>query len=79
MAIAIARRMQPPVKIFAAHLRRELGWSSLSRQTVYQWESGHSRVPAAVLLAASKATGQSVDELLRAARRQIDLGLAAGE
>ena len=39
-AIAYARRLRPPMKRFVFELRRELGWSSLSRQAVYRWERG---------------------------------------
>jgi hypothetical protein len=79
MAIAVARRLRPPMKVFANDLRRELGWSSLSRRAVYAWEARESRVPATVLLAAAKVCGQSVDELLAKARQLDRLGLRPGE
>lgn len=79
IAIAIARRMRPPMKVFANEMRRELGRSSLSRRAVYAWEAGEARVPAAALLAAAKVSKRSVDELLVSARRLQGLGLRPGE
>jgi len=79
MAIAIARRLRPPMKVFAFELRRELGWASLSSRAVYAWERGEARVPAAALLAASRVSAISVDDLLRKARRLRQLGLLPGE
>jgi len=79
MAIAVARRLRPPMKVFALEMRTELGWGSLSRQAVYSWERGESRVPASALLAAAKVTCSSVDELLEMVRRLDRLGLRPGE
>ncbi len=64
-AVAYARRLLPPMKTFAFALRLQLGRPSLSRQAVYQWESGEGRVPASVLLAAALVSGVSVEELIR--------------
>jgi hypothetical protein len=79
MAIAIARRLRPPMKVFANELRLEMGWSSLSRRAVYAWERGEARVPAAALLAAAMVSETSVDELLARARHLKLLGLMPGE
>ncbi|OLC26952.1 MAG: hypothetical protein AUG06_09470 [Actinobacteria bacterium 13_1_20CM_2_65_11] len=79
LAIGIARRLRPPMKVFAYEVRRELGWKSLSRRAIYAWERGESRVPASALLAAAKVSDQSVDELLTRARRLDRMGLSPGE
>jgi hypothetical protein len=78
-AIGIARRLRPPMKLFAYELRRELGLKSLSRRAVYAWERGEARVPAAALVAAAKISSSSVDELLERARRLERMGLRPGE
>jgi hypothetical protein len=79
MAIAIARRLRPPMKVFAREMRREMGWDSLSRRAVYSWENGDARVPAVALLAAAKVSARSVDELLANARRLERYGLLPGQ
>src|SRR5437899_10005174 len=53
MAIAVARRLRPPMKVFAHEVRRELGRRSLSARAIYAWERGEARVPAEALLAAA--------------------------
>jgi hypothetical protein len=63
-AISAARSRVPPVKRFAFLLRTQLGWQSLSRQTIYEWESCRTRVPAEVLIGAARIAGLSVDDLL---------------
>ena len=68
-AISFARRQRPPTKRFAYELRICLGWESLSRQMVYKWEIGQSRVPASVLFAAAEVCSLSVDQLLAGSRR----------
>jgi transcriptional regulator with XRE-family HTH domain len=68
-AIAFARRQRPPMTRFAYELRICLGWASLSRQMVYKWEMGQSRVPASVLFAAAEVCSISVDRLLADSRR----------
>lgn len=68
-AIEYARRRRPPMKLFVFELRQTLGLPSLSRQTLYEWESARARVPASALIAAAKITGFSVDELLRRSAR----------
>ncbi len=78
-AIAIARRLRPPMKRFAREVRRELGWASLSARAVYSWERREARVPAVALLAAARVTSTSVDELLARARTLHRLGLRPGE
>jgi transcriptional regulator with XRE-family HTH domain len=67
-AIAFARRLRPPMKRFVYELSRSLGWPSLSRQMVYRWEIGQSRVPASVLFAAAEVCRISVDQLLADSR-----------
>jgi hypothetical protein len=64
-AVAYARRLMPPMKTFAFTLCSRLGRVSLSRQAIYQWESGEVRVPASVLLAVASISGLSVEELIR--------------
>jgi hypothetical protein len=78
-AIAIARRLRPPMKLFAYELRRELGLKSLSRQAVYAWERGDACVPAAALVAAAKVSATSIDQLLALARRLDEMGLRPGD
>jgi len=53
------------MKSFAFELRSKLGRELLSRQAIYEWESGEARVPASVLLAAARICGLSVEELIR--------------
>ena len=79
MAIAVARRLRPPMKVFANEIRLELGWYSLSRRAVYAWERGEARVPAAALIAAAHVADKSVDELLVMVRALEGLGLRPGE
>ena len=79
LAISVARRMRPPMKVFAGQICREMGWRSLSCRAVYAWEAGHARVPAVALLAAAQVTHTSVDELLAKARNLERLGLRPGE
>jgi len=79
MAIAVARRLRPPMKLFAAEVRRELGRGSLSTRAIYAWERGEARVPADALLAAARVSSTSVDQLLAKARHLRRLGLVPGE
>ena len=68
-AMEYARRLRPPMKLFVYELRVVLGLPSLSRQTLYEWESARARVPASALIAAAHLNGFSVDELLRRSAR----------
>ncbi len=52
------------MKVFVRDLRRHLGYRALSRQAVYNWERGVTPVPAAVLVAAARVVGLSVEQLL---------------
>jgi transcriptional regulator with XRE-family HTH domain len=79
MAIGVARRLRPPMKVFAAEVRLELGWFSLSRRAVYAWERGEARVPATALIAAAHVADKSVDELLVMVRTLESMGLRPGE
>ena len=79
MAIAVARRMRPPMKMFAIEIRRELGWQSLSERAIYCWERGEARVPAVALIAAARVSATTVDELLARARTLHRLGLRPGQ
>jgi len=79
MAIAVARRLRPPMKVFAHEVRRELGRRSLSARAIYAWERGEARVPAEALLAAARVSSTTVDELLARARHLRRLGLLPGE
>jgi transcriptional regulator with XRE-family HTH domain len=78
-AIAIARRLRPPMKVFANEVRLEMGLSSLSRRAVYAWERGESRVPAAALIAAAHVANKSVDELFVMVLTLERLGLRPGD
>jgi hypothetical protein len=79
MAMSIARRLRPPMKVFANEVRLEMGLASLSRRAVYAWERGEARVPATALLAAAKVSEKSIEELLASARYLDRLGLQPGE
>ena len=79
MAMEVARRLRPPMKVFANEIRLELGWHSLSRRAVYAWERGESRVPAAVLIAAAHAADKSVDQLLVMVGTLERFGLTPGD
>jgi hypothetical protein len=73
--IRVSRFRAPSAGIFAARLRQELGWESLSRQAVYDWEAGRSRVPAAAILAAAHVVNLSVEELVASANRFRHIGI----
>jgi hypothetical protein len=75
MAMEVARRLRPPMKVFASEIRRELGWYSLSPRAIYAWERGEARVPATALVAAAHAAGKSIDELFFMVRTLERLGL----
>ena len=79
MAMAVARRLRPPMKVFAREVQRELGRHSLSPRAIYAWERGEARVPADALLAAARVSSTSVDQLLAKARHLRRLGLVPGE
>jgi hypothetical protein len=79
MAMAVARRLRPPMKVFAREVRRELGRPSLSARAIYAWERGEARVPAEALLAAARVSSTTVDQLLARARHLRCLGLLPGE
>ena len=79
MAMEVARRLRPPMKVFANEIRLELGWYSLSRRAVYAWERGESRVPAAVLIAAAPAADKSIDQLLGMVGTLERFGLTPGD
>ena len=67
--IRVSRCRAPSAAVFAALLRQELGWGSLSRQAVYDWEAGRTRVPAVAILAAARVVNVSVEELFAIADR----------
>jgi hypothetical protein len=67
-ALRLARLRHPPMGAFLQGLRDVLGWPSLCRQTLYDWETGNSLVPAAVLLAAAELSKLDIESLLAAAR-----------
>ncbi len=67
--IRVSRFRTPSAAVFAARLRQELGWGSLSRQAIYDWEAGRSRVPAVAILAAARVINVSVGELSAIADR----------
>lgn len=53
---------------FVRELQRALGRPALSRQAVYNWESGRSQMPVSALLAAASLAGLTVDQLLERGR-----------
>ena len=67
--IRVSRFRMPSVAVFATRLRQELGWGSLSRQAVYDWEAGRTQVPAVAILAAARVVNVSVEELSAIADR----------
>ena len=67
--IRVSRFRTRSAAVFAARMRQELGWGSLSRQAVYDWEMGRTRVPAVAILAAARIVNVSVDELFAIADR----------
>jgi transcriptional regulator with XRE-family HTH domain len=67
--IRVSRFRARSAAVFAAQLRQELGWVSLSRQAIYDWEAGRTRVPAVAILAAARVINVSVDELFAIADR----------
>lgn len=62
--IRVVRWQRPSVSQFAREVGEALDRGSLSRQAIYDWESGKSRVPGAALLAASAIAGIPLGELL---------------
>ena len=67
-----------------AVLGTTVGRGRLSRQAIYDWESGRFRLPAAVLLAAADIAGMDLSDVLnrariiRGPRNTEDLSDAAG-
>jgi hypothetical protein len=76
--IRVSRFRARSARAFAARLGDELGWGSLSRQAVYDWEAGRTRVPAAAILAAAHLADVSVEELFAIANRFRCPGNALG-
>lgn len=74
--IRVSRFRARSSRAFAAMLRDELGWGSLSRQAVYDWEVGRTSVPAAAVLAAAHLANVSVEELFESANRFRSPGIA---
>ncbi len=68
-AIRVARLKHRSVRVFADLLVEELGLPRLSRQAVYDWESGKTAVPSDVFLAAAIVSGVSISDLLKQAQR----------
>jgi transcriptional regulator with XRE-family HTH domain len=66
-----ARLRRPPVRRFAQELCVALGCETITRQTIYSWESGRCRVPAAVILTAAAVSGTSLDELISLSGRYL--------
>ena len=50
--VRLARIKYPPMRRFATDLALALGVAHLSRQAIYDWESGRTKVPASVFWAA---------------------------
>lgn len=61
------RLARPPLSRFALELSVALGRErTLSRQALYDWEAGRTRVPAEALMAASEVVGIPLSEALSA-------------
>ncbi len=69
-AVRVLREQHSSVRAFATVLGCEILRPHLSRQAIYDWESGYSGVPAHVLLAGARVTAVGLDDLLQAARRR---------
>jgi len=67
--IKVSRFRTPSVEVFAKRLGSELGWGSLSRQAIYDWEGGRTRVPAVAIFAAARVVNIPVSELFALADR----------
>lgn len=63
-ARALRRSRSGSMRQFAEALRTVLGRPALSAASIHQWESGASRMPADVLLAAAQIAGVSLDSLI---------------
>jgi hypothetical protein len=70
-AMRVMRWRRPPVSVFARELGNALDRGPLSRQAIYNWESGKNRVPAAALLAAAELVGMQLEDVRAAARRLL--------
>lgn len=66
-AMRLLRTKHPPMGQFARELGAALGLKSLSRQALYDWENGKTRVPASALLAAADLVGVSLEHILQLA------------
>ena len=62
--VRLARLKDPPMHRFATELAAAVGVAYLSRQAIYDWESGRTKVPASVFLAAIDLAGLSPQELM---------------
>lgn len=67
--IKVSRFRTQSVGVFANRLGRELGWGPLSRQAIYDWEAGRSRVPAVAIFAAARVVDLPIAELIALADR----------
>ena len=67
-AMRWARLRRRSMRAFANELRQGMGWKSLSHASIYAWEAGTTRIPAAALVAAARMEGLGVDELLQRSR-----------
>ena len=67
ICMRLLRRSCPPLAGFARRLSAELGRPSLSRQAVYDWERGRTRIPAEALIAAARVAGLPLAEARAAA------------
>lgn len=69
-AVRVLRERYGTAELFAKELGSSLGAAHLSRQAVYDWERGKTRVPATVLVAGALIIGISLDELWHLAERR---------
>ena len=67
--IKVSRFRSASMAVFAKRLSCELGWGTLSRQAIYEWESGRSRVPAVAVFAAARVANLPLAELFALAER----------
>jgi hypothetical protein len=69
-SMRVLRERHRSVAAFASAVAALLGRPSLSRQAIYDWEQGRTRIPAAVWVAAATLVGMTPNEALDAGLRR---------
>jgi hypothetical protein len=69
-SMRVLRERHRSVADFASVLAALLGRPGLSRQAIYDWEQGRTRIPAAVWVAAATLVGMTPNEALDAGLRR---------